>query len=137
MAQRFYTYLSSEDSEDIFTSNTASSFRCLLPEEVNLSDGPWYCALIELTLPREPTQALYLTTDFVESSIAGPRKLPIISGITQTVTRPRHLSFFRVKTTSLSTVELNLVNRLGQPVTLPSRTTRCTLVFCNHEAVSH
>lgn len=129
-----HMYLSSEDSRKSFPSNTSSNFRCLLPERLQLTEGKWRCALLELRLPEPVQQPLYLCSNICEESIAGEFKLPILARIDGELTQPNHVIYILVKTKELSVIEIYLYDRNGRPVSFSSGMSYCTLRFCKDEA---
>ena len=74
MAESFHIYLSSEDSIETFPANTASNIRTQLPQELQLSEGVWWCALLNLQLPAVPPEPVYLCCDVCDESLVGEKK---------------------------------------------------------------
>lgn len=135
MENSFHIYLSSRDSESTFPENSASSFRCRLQDRLPLSEAGWWCALLELRLPQEIKQPLYICSDFCDSTIVGEFKLPTLALITDQVTHPNHVIYVPVKTKELYVIHLYLSDRFGEKISLGSGTSYCTLRICNYEGV--
>lgn len=76
----FYFHLFSGDSLSTHADNHAGDFVVDLPKRF-LLEGPWECALTELTLsssPEHPTHRLYVCSDIVEESYARNSFLPLL-----------------------------------------------------------
>ena len=85
----FYLNLTSK-SKIYSTTNTASSFRVLLPSEIDLK-GKWECALIELFLPGQTTlKPKYITTNFLDLSVVGEHVQRLLRVFYE---KKRHLTF--------------------------------------------
>lgn len=136
MASWFHIYLSSRDSLTRFPGNTAFDFYCQLPEEINLVESQWWCALKELVFSQALSNTpLYLCCNICDDSIVGENKLPVLTCVNDDVTQPRHVTFVRVKASRINIVHLYLTDHLGRKVSFPANASHCTLVFRNNEAL--
>lgn len=137
MENTHHIYFSSGDSRATFPDNSPSSFRCLLPERLQLIGGNWWCALLELRLPETPSDLLYLCSDICHESIAGQFKLPVLALIGAQLTQPNHMIYIPLKTTDLSVIRFYLSDRFGNPISFSSGTSYCTIRICNDEALRY
>lgn len=130
-----YIFLSSKDSLQGFPDNTPSSFRCRLPDRLHLSPEDWWCGLVECRLPTNIESPVQLCCNFIHSSIVGEFQTPILSLISDAVTRPNHVIYVPVKDPELSIVHLYL-NTSGRDISpLTTGVSYCTLHLCNNEGV--
>lgn len=78
---KFYVFLCSEDSKDIYPQNTAQDFIVQLPERVQLS-GTWSVAVAEVEYPSifngVAPAYLWMEIDLCDTSIVGNKKLPVL-----------------------------------------------------------
>lgn len=76
----YHLFLSSKDSKKHFEDNTASDFTVQLPNTLHFHSGQWSCGLldIECTKTRGVNDSFYVCADFVASSVADERRLPVL-----------------------------------------------------------
>jgi hypothetical protein len=122
-------YISSRDSTDLYPQNTASNFRVQLPKYIQLDEGNWTCGVTQCVLPSRPTDPVYITGDFIESSVFGERLQPILCMVTAKTKEFQHIDYTRVKSHQFSTLHLKLVNRHGDEVVTGKGTTFIVLDF--------
>lgn len=127
-----HIYLSSRDPA--FPENSPSNFRCLLPERMQLSGANWWCCLLELRIPENISEPLYLCSDACLESIVGQKKLPVLGMIGGKITQPNHVTYIPVKVKDISIIRLYICDSLGHPVSFSSGTSYCSIRFCNDEA---
>lgn len=127
-----HLYLSNRDSSGLFPQNTTSNFTVQLPQHIDLTDGVWTCAVTHCILPSRPTEPVYVTADFVESSgIVGGRFQPVLCMTTAKTKEFQHITRVGIKRSQLSTLHLKIVNRQHQDVTLRGTDTLIILELQN------
>ncbi len=137
MGSSYNIYLSSEDSRTSFPGNSSSDFLCLLPERLRTDDGDWFCALLELQLPQIPENPVYACCNLCVDSIAGEYQLPVLTRISDKVTRPSHVTYVPVKTCEVETIHLYFYDSIGRAVSFTRGTSYCTLRICNYEGLRY
>lgn len=136
MDKEFYIYLSSRDSKQTFPTNSAGDFSVLLPERLQFNPlDSWSCGLVELSIPDELTDSVFLCSNFSKNSIVGEQRLPVLRRIVGGYSDPSHVTYVPIRSTELSIVHLYLTRYDGVKVSLSSGETYCTLHFIqNHQS---
>ena len=133
MSEEFYVYVSSRDSKETFTANTASDFSVLLPDRLYFHPvEDWSCGLVELFVPEAVNEPAYLCSNFSKSSIVGEHHLPVLRRIVGVVSDPSHVTYAPIRSSEISIVRLYIKRGDGQKVSFESGETDCTLHFIRH-----
>lgn len=119
-------YVTNLDSKDIYPENTTTHFRVKLPQHL---EGNWQCGMSYCNLPDRPTELLFVTADFIESSIAGGKYMPVLSFMSAKAKEYTQMSYVDVKSSSIQTMTFKVVNGQGERVQLPDGVTVIILDF--------
>ena len=106
-------YLSSRDSIDLYPDNIPANFRVQLPQHIQLDKEEWVCGLTHCIIPNRPTELVYVTCNFIESSILGGKHQPVMAVVTAKTNSFQNILYTKVKDSQLSLLHVKLVNRQG------------------------
>lgn len=135
---RFYVFLSNEDSKTIYPQNSPQDFIVQLPERIKLY-GSWSVALTEVSYPFKFRKGIVpnwldIEVDVCEASIVGDqkqcilRRLPI-SGKHLTFNPP---FFFPVRHQEIDSIHVYIKDESGAVASFTSGLSYCTLQFVKH-----
>ena len=83
MMEQFYVFANSEESLNIFNDKAGGRFRVYFSNPYVL-DGPWECALLEVTFVSKLTTAtgrIYMCCDFVDNSYVKDSYIPVLQSL--------------------------------------------------------
>lgn len=106
-------YVSSSDSKHIYPTNKATNFRVQLPQHI---EGSWMCGVAYCLLPFRPDTPVFITCDFIESTILGGQFQPVLCVVTSKSKEYQHIDYVRVKSKQLNSLCVKLVDREGKVV---------------------
>jgi hypothetical protein len=126
-------FLSSDDSKEHFSQNSAGSFSVHLPERLFLK-GKWDVALCELDYQgKVSADSVYICSGICESSVVGDIKLPVLRRISLKGKKKHyefsHLFFIPVIHQEIPTINVFIRGEHGENMSVESGTVKCTLVF--------
>jgi len=124
-----YAYVSSTDSLNLHPQNTPSNFIVQLPQYIRLDKGEWTCGVVQCILPKRISKPVYITTDFVESSVFHGTLKPVLCMTTVKTKEFIHVKHVPVKRNQISTLRIKLVNRRGEEVNFTEDETLLVLEF--------
>ena len=124
-----FLYITSKDSESLYPRNTASDFIVQLPKHLHLEQGSWTCGVVQCNLPAKPSVAIFITSDFVESSILGGKFQPVLAMTTFKTKHFVNVARMPVKRTLLQSLRIKLVNTRGDVVNIQAGETFLVLEF--------
>jgi hypothetical protein len=81
--EQFYVFANSEESLNIFNDKAGGRFRVYFSNPYVL-DGPWECALLEVTFVSKLTTAtgrIYVCCDFVDNSYVRDSYIPVLQSV--------------------------------------------------------
>lgn len=135
----FHVFLSSGDSISHFTDNKATDFTVQLPETLHFHSGVWSCGLVDLECSKMKgsKETFYVCADFVETSIANDRKMPVLRRVSTRDMVGRSIwttfgdvIYVPVNVTSLSKMRLYIISEQNRSLPFAEDTDlRCTLRF--------
>ena len=124
-----YVYVSSTDSLTLHPENTPSNFIVQLPQYIRFDEGEWTCGVVQCMLPKRVSKNVYITSDFVESSVLHGRLQPVLCMTTVKTKEFIQVKYVPVKRNQISTLRIKLVNRRGEEVNFTEDETLLVLEF--------
>lgn len=133
-----YIYISSTESPDYFTGNTAASFRVKLPKTLHKPhDTQWFMAILDINIPdftdNYSTDYITVSTPVCEESIDNAALRPVLNRIYNTQLDTEHFLTFdtpryiRLTVEALDTVDIHLTDSLGGKPSFAQGKVTCTL----------
>lgn len=87
-----------------------------LDTRVDLSEGSWGCAVVELSLIKEfsaSAGSVYLTSNFVDASLVNDHSLNVLRGVTDRRAKIYNLLYVPVNVSELNYLHFKLVTSTG------------------------
>lgn len=140
MDDQFYVSLSSDGSQNYFSSNYAGDFTINLPVTLNFNSSDWVCGLceVEFTPSTDTPKTIFILTDICQESIVNSKTLPLLRviNINAGKNRGRTLSlvyeeifYMPVKQQNFDQIRIYIKNKEGDFVSFADKPLRCTLHF--------
>lgn len=119
-------YVTPQDSQHLYLKNRPSDFRIQLPEYL---EGRFECSVVQYSVPLRPTKPVYIYADFVQPSILNGRYQSILCMVNSKTKEFQNIAYIPVKSNTISTLHIKLVNREGNEVLINQGDTLIVLDF--------
>jgi len=116
---KHYIYLSSEDSKDVFPTNTMTDFVIELPEPLPLAGGHWEMALMEASYDKNihnDHESVFLLCDVCEYSQVHNSSQPILRKLKHHPSYRVLQHFVDIKQSELKRIHFRMVDTKLQPI---------------------
>ena len=101
-------HFSSQNDENQFFKNTFLNSRFQLSQEISLTDGDWYCAIVEFNSTCTISNDIYLCCDFIDQSFVNGQPIRVLKALKGT---PRGRIYYPIETPiRLSVAALRNIN---------------------------
>lgn len=127
MKERKYIYFSSDNSKDVYPTNSAFDFTVKLSDPLELPDT-WLVALSEIEFTGQKSVELYVYCEFCESNNVLDQNLPILRRVTHAGEVER-LYFMPLNNTYIDTVRVYIRDKNHKVPSVNIQRLSCTLIL--------